>query len=269
MTYTALGSTLGQSSDMPTVRRISIADLGGILRAGVEDFWAMPTHVIFLVVIYPIIGLVLARVTMGEDLLGLAYPLVAGFALLGPFAALGMYELSRRREQGLDLSWTHAADILRSPSRGSIAALGLLQMILFVAWIATAQGLYAGLMGEQHPQSIGDLVRFALTTPSGWSLILLGNGLGFLFALVALTLSVVSFPLLLDRPVGASTALMTSIRAVQANPGPMAVWGLIIAVALAVGSIPLFIGLALVLPILGHATWHLYRAVVVPTDRQR
>jgi uncharacterized membrane protein len=267
MAYINLSALTHERADVPVVRKISIDDLKTAVRAGFADFRAMPTHVMFLVIIYPIIGLVIARVTMGEDLLPLAYPLMAGFALLGPFAALGLYELSRRREQGRDLFWSHAFDVVRSPSFGAIVMLGTVQMLIFIAWIATAHGLYSGLFGHAaRPQSLSELASLVLTTPSGWALIILGNGIGFLFAVLALGLSVVSFPLLLDRPVGAMAAMATSVRAVLANPGPMAAWGLFIAVALFIGSLPLFIGLAIILPILGHATWHLYRRVVVAAD---
>ena len=264
MAYAESAPPLAGAPDIPEVRRITLADLTAALRAGLDDFWAMPTHVIFLVVIYPVIGLVIARATLGEDLLPLAFPLAAGFALLGPFAALGLYELSRRRERGLDLSWKYGFEVLRSPSLGSILALGAILTVIFLAWIATANTLYGALFGAVRPHGLGDLAHLVFTTSSGWALIVLGNGIGFLFAVAALTLSVVSFPLLLDRPVGALAAVATSVRAVRTNPGPMAVWGLVIAVALFAGSVPLFIGLAVILPILGHATWHLYRKVVVP-----
>ena len=269
MTHVTVSSiAAGKTELLPEVRQISTDDLGLALRAGFDDFWAMPSHVIFLIIIYPIIGLVIARVTMDETLLPIAYPLMAGFALLGPFAALGLYELSRRREQGLDVSWTHAFDVLHSPSINSILALGAVLMLIFVAWIATAQALYAGLLGDVHPHSFPELIRDALSTPGGRALIVLGNGIGFLFAVVAMSVSVVSLPLLLDRPIGAMAAVATSIRAVRENPGPMAVWGFIIALGLLVGTVTLFIGLALILPIFGHATWHLYRRLVVsPTDR--
>ncbi|HEX4767905.1 MAG TPA: DUF2189 domain-containing protein [Lichenihabitans sp.] len=269
MTHIGVSSMLaGNAEPLPEVRRISTDDLKAALREGFDDFWAMPSHVIFLVIIYPIIGLVIARVTMDETLLPIAYPLMAGFALLGPFAALGLYELSRRREQGLDTSWTHAFDVLHSPSINSILALGAVLMLIFIAWIGTAQALYAGLLGDVHPHSFPELVRDALSTSGGRALIVLGNGFGFLFAVVAMSVSVVSLPLLLDRPVGAMAAAATSIRAVRENPGPMAIWGLIIALGLLVGTVTLFIGLALILPIFGHATWHLYRRLVIaPADR--
>jgi uncharacterized membrane protein len=246
----------------PAVRTIRIADLKDALARGIDDFVAMPTHAVFLCLIYPIVGIVLARLTWGYEVLPLLFPLAAGFALIGPFAAIGLYELSRRREQGLTISWTGAFDVLRSPSAGAIAALGLLLLVIFVLWVAVAQAIYIANFGYQPAASMPDFLRQVLTTPAGWALIIVGNGVGFLFALVALCISVVSFPLLLDRDVGAVEAVLTSVRAVAANPLPMAAWGLIVAAALVIGSLPLFFGLAVVVPVLGHATWHLYRKVV-------
>ena len=147
---------------------------------------------------------------------------------------------------------------------GAIAALGLLLLVIFVLWVAVAQAIYIANFGYQPAASMPDFLRQVLTTPAGWALIVVGNGVGFLFAVVALCISVVSFPLLLDRDVGAVEAVLTSVRAVAANPIPMAAWGLIVAAALVIGSLPLFFGLAVVMPVLGHATWHLYRRIVVP-----
>jgi uncharacterized membrane protein len=246
----------------PRVRTIGIADLKDALARGIDDFAAMPTHAIFLCLIYPIAGLFLARLTLGYDVLPMLYPLAAGFALLGPFAAIGLYELSRRREQGLDVSWEHAFEVFRSPSSGAIAALGVLLTIIFVVWLAVAQAIYVATFGYVPAASIPAFLREVFTTPAGWTLIVVGNAVGFLFALLVLTISVVSFPLLLDRDVGAADAILTSVRAVAANPVTMAIWGLIVAGALLIGSLPFFFGLTIVMPILGHATWHLYRKVV-------
>ena len=265
MTF-SLHSTLNEQHSSPVpVHAITLDDIRAALRAGVDDFMAMPTHVIFLVLIYPVIGIVIARLTVDGDLLPLAYPMAAGFALLGPFAALGMYELSRRREGGQTPTWRDAFEAVRSPGAPAIATLALVQLAIFIAWIATAQLLFSSLAGDQHPGSIGDLLAFALGTPAGWALVVLGNGLGFVFAALAFTLSVVSLPLLLDRGGTASAAVITSIQAVRASPGPMALWGLIVAGALFVGCLPVFVGLAVVLPVLGHATWHLYRRAVPST----
>lgn len=244
------------------VRTIGTSDLEEAVRRGVKDFAAKPSHVIFLAVIYPIVGLVLGRVTIGSHLLPLLFPVMAGFALIGPFAAIGLYELSRRRELGLEPTWRDAFQVVRSKSFGSILALGALLAAIFVAWLAVANGLYAMTVGGEGPASFGAFLHDLFRTPAGWALIVLGNLVGFLFALLVLTISVVSFPMLLDRHVSVVTAVQTSINAVRANPRTMAIWGLFVAACLVAGSLPLFIGLAVVMPILGHATWHLYRRVV-------
>lgn len=246
----------------PAVRRIGVADLRDVLAKGVRDFLATPTQLFFLCIIYPTIGLLAARAAWGGPLLPLFYPLASGFALLGPLAALGLYEISRRREMGLPASWRDAFKVLQSPSLGSIVLLGLLLIGLFIGWIAAAQAIFALTMGSAPPVSISEFVHRLFSTPEGWQLIIIGNAVGFLFALAVLVLTVVSFPMLLDRHVDPGVAVGTSIRAVLRNPVPMALWGLIVAFGLLIGSIPFFIGLAVVLPILGHATWHLYRKVV-------
>jgi uncharacterized membrane protein len=249
---------------LPAVRRIGPADLKDALAKGLDDFWAMPTHVIFLSLIYPVVGLALGRATLGYDVVPLLYPLAAGFALIGPFAALGLYELSRRRELGLDTSWQHAFDVFRSPSRRAIAALGLLLLAIFVIWVAVAHAIYVANFGYREPTSLTGFLRQVLTTEAGHNLILIGNAVGLLFAVLAFVISVVSFPLLLDREVGAAAAVATSMRVIATNPLTMVLWGLIVAVLLAIGSLPFFLGLAVVMPVLGHATWHLYRQAVVP-----
>jgi len=250
------------NSLVPAVCRIQVADLKEVLRKGLEDFGAYRTDVIFLCLIYPLVGLVLARAAFGGDMFQMLFPLASGFALIGPFAAIGLYEMSRRREQGETINWKDAFGVLNSPSFGAILALGLVLMAIFLLWLITAQLIYAVTLGPEQPASFGSFINDVFTTGAGWAMIIVGVGVGFLFAVVALSVSVVSFPLLLDRKVGVATAMWTSIRVVMANPVPMAAWGLIVAVGLVIGSIPLFVGLAVVMPVLGHATWHLYRKVV-------
>jgi uncharacterized membrane protein len=252
----------------PIVRKVGPRDLVHALAQGIDDFRAMPSHIAFLCLIYPLCGLVLAYLTSQQNALQLIFPLASGFALIGPFAAIGLYEMSRRRELGLETSWRYAFNVLRSPSIPAIGALGLLLLALFVAWLTAAQLLYSWLFGPAPPASWAGFVKEVLTTPRGFALIGLGGLVGFCFAAVTLSVSVVSFPLLLDRDVGAAAALATSVRVMRENLGAMALWGIIVAAALILGALPFFVGLALVMPILGHATWRLYRAVIVRDPSQ-
>jgi uncharacterized membrane protein len=245
-----------------SIRTITISDLHEALRLGWEDFMAIPSHAIILCVIYPVLGLVLARAVLGYAVIPLLFPLAAGFALVGPFAALGLYELSSRRERGEEASAWDALEVLRSPSFGAMLGLGTLLLALFVTWVATAQAIYVAVFGYGGATGFTDFVQHVFTTLEGWWLIVVGCGVGFLFALLALCISVVSFPLMLDRHVGALEAMVTSLRVAGRNPRPIAAWGLIVAALLVVGSLPFFLGLAVVIPLLGHATWHLYRKAI-------
>ena len=249
-------------SPPPAVRRIAIGDLGNVLARGFDDFMAFRTDVIFVCVVYPLVGLVLARLAFGYDMLPLIFPLASGFALIGPFSAVGLYGMSRRREAGMAAGWADALAVMRSPSFGAIVLLGLALMAIFLLWLLAAWAIYIVTLGPAPPISVASFLRDVFTTDAGWAMIAAGVGVGFLFALLAMSISVVSFPLLLDREVGVDTAVLTSIRAVIANPAPMAAWGLIVAGGLVIASLPFFLGLVIVMPVLGHATWHLYRQIV-------
>lgn len=250
--------------ELPIVRSIGPADLKDALMKGLDDFWAMPTHVVFISLIYPIFAVVLGAVTLENNFAPDLFPFAAGFPLIGPFAAIGLYELSRRRELGLDTSWKHAFDVVHSKSLGSIVVLGLLLSAIFIVWVAIARAIYVANFGYEEVTSLTAFAHDLLSTKQGHNLIVVGNFVGFLFALLAFSLTVVSFPLLLDRNVGVVAAALTSVRVVLTNPIAMALWGLIVACSLLVGFLAFLFGLALVMPVLGHSTWHLYRKVVVP-----
>lgn len=247
----------------PEIRRIRTVELREVLISGFRDLGEYRTDVIFMCIIYPIAGLVLARLAAGYDMLPLVFPLASGFALVGPAAAVGLYEISRRREQGVEISWMDAWGVVRSPAFGSVLALGLLLFGIYLMWLAAAYLIYIVTLGPEPPTSIEGFALDVFTTAAGWTMIVVGIGVGFLFALLVLAISVISFPLLLDRDVGVHAAMGTSLRIVLANPVPMAAWGGIVAGALVLGSIPALLGLIIVMPVLGHATWHLYRRAVV------
>ena len=246
----------------PAIRSIGLADLRDALAKGMSDFGAFRTDVIFITIVYPLAGIALARFIFDENVLPLLFPLASGFALIGPVAAVGLYEMSRRRERGEAASWASAFEVFRAPAFGAILVLGLLLVAVFGVWMLAALVIYNVTLGPEPPVSMTAFARDVLTTAAGWTMIVVGIGVGFLFAVLALVMSVVSFPLMLDRGVPLRVAVATSVRAVIANPGVMAAWGLLVAGGLVLGSLPMFLGLIFVLPILGHATWHLYRKVV-------
>lgn len=255
--------------DIPEVRQLTIGDLFASLADGWRDFWQKPSHLAFLGLIYPVVGAALAVWSSGNNSWPLLFPLITGFALIGPFAALPIYEMSRRQELGLDTHWSAAFDVFRTPAFASIAALGVWLMIVFTIWLMSAQFLYETLYGPGSPASLNAFVDEVFNTRQGQLLMLWGNLIGFCFAVVVLATAVISIPLLLDRDVGAAVAVQTSIRVVLHNPLVIAIWGLLVVAILLIGAAPLLVGLAIAVPVLGHATWHLYRRAVVPPGDMR
>ena len=245
------------------VRTLSRRDLHDALRSGWEDFRAAPTQLVFLCALYPIVALIFARAAAGGALLPLLYPAASGFALVGPITALGLFEISRKRERGEAVRATDAFGVLREPGFGAVAVLGVALLLLFLVWMAVSEAILGATTGTVAPDDAGDFLGTMLDTGGGLALILLGNAAGFLFALVVLVTATFSIPLALDRATAPWTAILVSVEVFRRNPAVMMVWGLLVALLLLAGSIPAFIGLAVALPVLGHATWHLYRRAVV------
>jgi len=246
----------------PVVQSITTQDLRQAFRRGLHDFSAARTDVVFLIIIYPVVAFFIAAVDWHGELLPLLFPLASGFALLGPFFAVGLYEMSRDREMTGKISWLDTFKVLRSPSLGSIVLLGLVLVGLFLAWLAAAQTIYDFTLGPLPPASTLAFIGAMFGTAAGWAMIVIGTAVGAVFAFIVLAIAVVSFPLLLDRPVGFGTAVATSFVALRHNFVPLTLWGLFVAGVLAVSALPCFIGLIVALPVLGHASWHLYRKLV-------
>jgi len=247
---------------VPQVRQIGLSDLRDSLRKGMEDMGALRDDVLFIGLIYPIAGAVLAAVAFNYNLLMMLFPLASGFAILAPVAATGLYEMSRRREQGEPVNWLDAMKVFSSPAIGSIIGMGLILLAIFGLWLAVAYQIGVATLGAYTPPTLRVFFESVFFSEASPALIAGGIGVGFLFAALAFAISVVSIPLLLDRDVGLWVAIKTSVKAVVANPVTMIVWAAIIAGLLVLGSLPALVGLIVVVPVLSHASWHLYRRVV-------
>lgn len=246
----------------PRIRRIGIDDLRWALAEGWSDFKEHRGDLLMIGFLYPLVGLVAAAFALNGTLMPLLFPLVAGLSLMGPTVAVGFYELARRREQGLESGWTHFLDPWRGPSARELLVSTIALTLLFLTWLDVAAQLYQRSFGFNNALTIQAFLGEMFGTAAGWRLMLIGNLVGLGFAIIALAVSVVTFPMLVDRPVPAATAAATSLRAAAHNPGTIALWGLIVAALLFIGCLPLFIGLAIVMPVLGYATWHLYTRLV-------
>jgi len=247
----------------PVVRRITAADVAEALSQGLRDFQAMPLYGLGFGAFYALGGIFIVLSLTSFGLVYLAYPLAAGFALIGPFVAIGLYEISRRREAGQPMSPAAIWSTVRS--RGEIGWMAFVTLFFFVIWMYQVRLLIALLLGLHASfSSLREFINVVLTTNDGLLFLVIGNLDGAALSLILFSLTVVSFPLLLDREVDFVTAMVTSVRAVVTSPVPMIGWAAIVVVLLIVSSIPYFVGLIVTLPVLGHATWHLYRRVVVP-----
>lgn len=266
-----LGVTTGHISDSvahmssvetkttPIVNTLEISDLRAALKAGVEDFAACRSDAMFLILCYPLIGLGLVVIGLQINLLPLIFPMILGFAMVGPAASVGLYQMSARRATGFTPRWSDAFSVLRSPALLSILTLGFYLAVLFIAWLMVANGIYTRTLGPETPSSISAFLLSIVQQSEGWQMLFWGSLTGAAFAVTALAISLVSFPLLLERNLGLPVAVATSINVVRKNPRVTLTWGAFVALAVFLGSLPAFAGLILVIPILGHASWHLYR----------
>ena len=244
------------------VRALTRNDLDWALAEGWADFKAKRGDLILLPFIYPLVGVLAAVFAFNNNLIPLIFPLAGGFALVGPVAAAGFYELARRREANLDAGWWHFLDPLKGRSRMPLALLTAMLAAIFVAWMGIAQAIYAATLGTLAPPDANAFVRDLFGTPQGWTMIVVGNIVGALFAVITVALSAFSFPMVVDKGTEPGAAVATSVLAFQRSPGVMIGWGIRVAAILLLAAIPLFVGLRVALPVLGYATWHLYTRAV-------
>ncbi len=245
------------------VRALTSEDLRWALAQGWDDFKHKRGDLILLPFIYPVVGALASVFAFNSSLFPLIFPLAGGFALVGPVAAAGFYELARRREAKIDSSWWHFLDPLKGRSRLPIAVLTVMLAVIFLAWMGAAQAIYTNTLGSLGPANPDTFVRDLFGTSQGISMIIIGNIVGALFAVVTLALAAFSFPMVVDKGTEPLVAVVTSVAAFRRSPATMIGWGIRVAAILALGALPLFVGLLVALPVLGYATWHLYTRAVV------
>ena len=250
----------------PVVRRVTISDIVEALASGLRDFQAAPRFGLVFGGIYALGGIAILACVAGFGWSYLAYPLAAGFALIGPFAAVGLYEVSRRLASGQPLTWEAIGRTVFAQGKREMGWMAFVTLFVFIFWMYQARLLVVLFLGFHATASLREFIVLVTTTPEGILFLLVGNAVGAVLALVLFSLTVVSFPLLLERDVDFVTAMITSVRAVTTSPLPLISWAAIIVIELFLAALPFFLGLLIVLPILGHATWHLYTRIVAPEE---
>lgn len=246
---------------LPAPRAARLADLGVALAAGWRDFRAAPRFGLFFAGVYVLGGLFLYWVLAASGQIWWTIPITLGFPLLGPFVAVGLYEVSRRLEQGLPLGWGAVLGVIVSQKDRQIPSIAALVVIFFLFWNFVGHMIFALFLG---PRAMTNVFSSAdiYVTPHGIAMLAAGTVVGAGFALVLFATTVIALPLLLDREVDFATAMIASVQSVTASPGPMLAWAALIAAALFLAMLPAFLGLFLALPVLGHASWHLYRRIL-------
>jgi uncharacterized membrane protein len=254
------------ASPPPIVQRVGLADLRAALAAGWRDFRAAPAFGLFFSAVYVAGGLILLLLVGRGGNIVWALPFAVGFPMFAPFAAVGLYEVSRRLEARQGLQWRPILGVVLAEKDRQVPWMAFIVIFLFLVWIFVGHMIFAVFMGLQPMTNVSTSLEIYLT-PNGLAMLAMGSVVGAFFAFVLYAVTVVSLPLLLDREIDFVSAMIASFSVVTRNFVPMMAWGALIAVLLAIGMLPGFLGLLVVLPVLGHASWHLYRRAVGFADR--
>lgn len=254
-------TTPAASQAAPEILSVEFGDLATALRRGWQDFRAAPLYGLFFASVYVVGGwlIVWAMTTRGQ--IWWTLPASAGFPILGPFIACGLYEVSRRLEAGEALDWPGILKVILHQKDRQIPSIAAVIVVFFLFWNFLAHMIFALFLGTATMTNVSSSLAI-FTTPQGLTMLAVGTLIGAVFSTVLYALTVVALPMLLDREVDFVTAMLTSLDLVRTSPVVMLAWGALIALALFLGMALWFLGLFVVLPVLGHASWHLYRLTV-------
>lgn len=253
-----------QVAPVTVAKNLSLGDLRSALAAGWKDFAAHPVYGLFFAAIYVGAGIYLSLALAERGETAWLIPAASGFPLISPFVAVGLYEVSRRREEGLPLTWGSVLGALRGRGDDQLLMMGGFVFVGFTFWMILAHGIFAIFMAES---GLGAQSLSLFQTTAGLMMLGVGSVVGALVALLFYSVTVISLPMLVDRDVDFLTAIIVSLATVRSNTLVMLVWAAFIALTLFAAMVPMFLGLFVVLPVLAHATWHLYRRVVRDTVR--
>lgn len=247
---------------VPDLREVDASILKNALRRGWKDMQRAPFYGMIFSGVYVLVGLIFAGITW---VTGQSYWLVfaaVGFPLVGPFAAVGLYEVSRRLELGQSLSADKVFGVVAHQRRRQLPSICAIIVIIFLFWFFIAHMIFALFLGLSTMTNVSSSFDIYLTA-NGLMMLAVGSVVGAIFAAILYMITVISMPMLLDREVDFVTAMITSFQTVMRNPGPMFGWATFIAALTFLAMIPMFLGLFLVLPLLGHASWHLYDQIAI------
>ena len=246
---------------LPEVQEVSMSDIPAVLAAGWRDFLRAPAFGLFFSAFYVAGGVILYLVFAAAGQEWWLMPVIVGFPILAPFAAVGLYEVSRRLEQGRQLVWSEVLGVVFAQKDRQIPSMAMVVLLLFMFWVFVAHTIFALFMGLSAMTNVTSSLG-VIFEGNGPVMLLVGSVIGAGFAAVLFSVTVAGLPLLLDREVDFVSAMILSVKAVLENMGVMIVWGLVIAALLFVAMLPIFLGLFIAMPVLGHATWHMYRKLL-------
>ena len=258
------GQAAQRPGTLPAVAALSVSDMRQCLFEGMSDFARAPVYGIFFGAVFALAGLAIVAALTWWQIPWLIYPFAIGFPLIGPFAAAGLYEVSRRLETGQPLSWGTVLPVVWAQRGRELSWMAFVMLFVFWIWMYQIRLLVALFLGRLSFSTLDRFLTIVFTTTEGWIFLAVGHAVGAAISLGLFSITVISIPLLMERNIDFVTAMITSIKTVAASPAVLLGWGVVVTVSMLVACVPFFLGLLVVLPVLGHTTWHIYRRAVGP-----